>query len=81
MAQNVAAFMENVIAKNPAQPEFHQAVQEVVETIWPVLDKRPEYRTNKILERIVEPERVLMFRVPWLDDKNEVQVTAVSASR
>ncbi|PJA77204.1 NADP-specific glutamate dehydrogenase [bacterium CG_4_9_14_3_um_filter_65_15] len=74
MAQNVAAFMENVIAKNPAQPEFHQAVQEVVETIWPVLDKRPEYRTNKILERIVEPERVLMFRVPWLDDKNEVQV-------
>ncbi len=74
MAQNVAAFMENVIAKNPAQPEFHQAVQEVVETIWPVLDKRPEYRTNKILERIVEPERVLMFRVPWLDDKGEVQV-------
>ncbi len=74
MAQNVAAFMENVIAKNPAQPEFHQAVQEVVETIWPVLDKRPEYRTHKILERIVEPERVLMFRVPWLDDKGEVQV-------
>ncbi len=74
MAQNVAAFMENVIAKNPAQPEFHQAVQEVVETIWPVLDKRPEYRTNKILERIVEPERVLMFRVPWLNDKGEVEV-------
>jgi len=74
MAQNVAAFMENVIAKNPAQPEFHQAVQEVVETIWPVLDKRPEYRTHKILERIVEPERVMLFRVPWLDDKGEVQV-------
>ncbi len=74
MAQNVAAFMENVIAKNPAQPEFHQAVQEVMETIWPVLDKRPEYRTNKILERIVEPERVMMFRVPWVDDKGEVQV-------
>ncbi len=74
MAQNVAAFMENVIAKNPAQPEFHQAVQEVMETIWPVLDKRPEYRTNKILERIVEPERVIMFRVPWVDDKGEVQV-------
>ncbi len=74
MAQNVAAFMENVIAKNPAEPEFHQAVQEVMETIWPVLDKRPEYRTHKILERIVEPERVMMFRVPWVDDKGETQV-------
>jgi len=74
MAQNVAAFMENVIAKNPAEVEFHQAVEEVVESIWPVLDKRPEYRKAKILERCVEPERVLMFRVPWVDDKGEVQV-------
>ena len=74
MAQNVAAFMENVIAKNPAEVEFHQAVEEVVESIWPVLDKRPEYRKAKILERIVEPERVILFRVPWVDDKGEVQV-------
>nr|MEE4268774.1 NADP-specific glutamate dehydrogenase [Candidatus Krumholzibacteria bacterium] len=74
MAQNVAAFMENVIAKNPAEKEFHQAVEEVVESIWPVLEKRPEYRKAKILERAVEPERVLMFRVPWVDDKGEVQV-------
>ena len=51
MAQNVAAFMENVIAKNPAEMEFHQAVEEVVESIWPVLEKRPEYRKAKILER------------------------------
>jgi glutamate dehydrogenase (NADP+) len=74
MAQNVAAFMENVVAKNPAEVEFHQAVEEVVESIWPVLEKRPEYRKAKILERIVEPERVILFRVPWVDDKGEVQV-------
>jgi glutamate dehydrogenase (NADP+) len=74
MAQTVAEFMENVKAKNPAEPEFHQAVEEVVESLWPVLDKRPEYRQAKILERICEPERVLMFRVPWLDDQGNVQV-------
>ncbi len=74
MAQNVAAFMENVVAKNPSEKEFHQAVEEVVESIWPVLDKRPEYRKAKILERVTEPERVIMFRVPWVDDKGEVQV-------
>ncbi|MCP4293576.1 MAG: NADP-specific glutamate dehydrogenase [bacterium] len=74
MAQNVAAFMENVVAKNPSENEFHQAVEEVVESIWPVLDKRPEYRKAKILERVTEPERVILFRVPWVDDKGEVQV-------
>jgi glutamate dehydrogenase (NADP+) len=74
MAQTVAQFMEDVIAKNPEQKEFHQAVEEVVESLWPVLDKRPEYRKAKILERIVEPERVIMFRVPWLDDQGGVQV-------
>jgi len=74
MAQSVAAFMEEIIAKNPAEKEFHQAVQEVVESLWPVLEKRPEYRKAKILERICEPERVIMFRVPWIDDRGEVQV-------
>ncbi len=74
MAQNVASFMENVVAKNPSEKEFHQAVEEVVESIWPVLDKRPEYRKAKILERVTEPERVILFRVPWVDDKGEVQV-------
>jgi glutamate dehydrogenase (NADP+) len=74
MAQSVASFMENVVAKNPSEQEFHQAVEEVVESIWPVLDKRPEYRKAKILERVTEPERVIMFRVPWVDDSGEVQV-------
>jgi glutamate dehydrogenase (NADP+) len=74
MAASFQEFMDFVKAKNPAQPEFHQAVEEVVESIWPVLDKRPEYRKAKIIERIVEPERVIMFRVPWVDDSGEVQV-------
>jgi len=68
------AFLDGVKAKNPAQDEFHQAVCEVVETIWPVLDQRPEYRKAKIVERIVEPERIIMFRVPWVDDAGDVQV-------
>jgi glutamate dehydrogenase (NADP+) len=66
--------MEKVREKNPAQPEFIQAVQEVVESLEPALKRHPEYREAKILERIVEPERVLIFRVPWLDDKGQVQV-------
>ena len=74
MAQNVAQFMDALKAKNPAEPEFHQAVEEVVESLWPVLDKRPEYRTAKVLERIVEPERVILFRVPWVDDAGDIQV-------
>lgn len=74
MSNAIAAFMEQVVAKNPAEMEFHQAVEEVVESLWPVLDKRPEYRKAKILERIIEPERVILFRVPWTDDKGDVQV-------
>jgi len=74
MSDKVKAFMDAVIKKNPGQPEFHQAVQEVVESVMPYLEKNPKYLEAKILERIVEPERVIMFRVPWLNDKNEVQV-------
>lgn len=74
MSSNVAAFMEQVKAKNAGEKEFHQAVQEVVESLMPFLDKHPVYREAKILERIVEPERVLMFRVPWVDDSGEVRV-------
>jgi len=66
--------MAAVIAKNPAEPEFHQAVREVIESLSLVLDRHPEYRSHKIIERIVEPERVMMFRVPWLDDQGEPQV-------
>lgn len=74
MSEAVAQFMANVTAKNPGETEFHQAVQEVVESLQPVLDGHPEYRSAKILERMVEPERVILFRVPWVDDKGEVQV-------
>ncbi len=74
MSRFVDTFMDDVIARNPGEPEFHQAVREVAESVELVLDRRPEYREAKILERIVEPERVLMFRVPWVDDAGEVQV-------
>ncbi len=74
MSSRVAEFMEQVIAKNPGEKEFHQAVQEVAESLLPVIDKNPVFRKAKILERIVEPERVILFRVPWMDDKGEVQV-------
>jgi glutamate dehydrogenase (NADP+) len=70
----VSSFMSEVIAKNPAQTEFHQAVREVAESIFPFLDKNPHYKQAKILERIVEPERVIIFRVPWRDDRGEVRV-------
>jgi glutamate dehydrogenase/leucine dehydrogenase len=66
--------MEKVIAKNPGEAEFHQAVREVVESVMPVVESTPRYKDGKILERIVEPERVIMFRVPWQDDTGEVHV-------
>ena len=74
MNANVKALMDDVEARNPAEPEFHQAVREVAESLTVVLDRHPEYRSAKVLERIIEPERVLMFRVPWVDDRGEVQV-------
>src|SRR5215468_3032750 len=61
-------------AKNPAEPEFLQAVQEVLETLGPALKKHPEYQKARLLERFIEPERVLMFRVPWVDDAGQIQV-------
>src|SRR5512140_3817018 len=70
----IKEVMAQVKAKNPAEPEFHQAVQEVFDSLRLVLERHPEYQENKILERITEPERVLMFRVPWFDDKGKVQV-------
>ncbi len=71
---NVSEFMDKIVAKNPAQEEFHQAVLEVTNSLMPYIDKNPKYKKAKILERIAEPERVLMFRVPWVDDKGEVHV-------
>jgi glutamate dehydrogenase (NADP+) len=66
--------MEEVKTKNPAQPEFLQAVEEVAESLSLVLDRHPEYRTARILERILEPERVITFRVAWVDDQGEIQI-------
>ena len=74
MSEYVKTLMSEVKAKNPSQPEFHQAVEEVVISLESVLDKHPEYRAAKVLERIIEPERVIMFRVPWVNDQGEVQV-------
>ena len=74
MSAYVDELMAQVKAKNPAESEFHQAVQEVADSLDLVLERHPEYRGSKILERIVEPERVIMFRVPWIDDQGEIQV-------
>src|SRR6266404_7503138 len=69
----VEQVLTQVKAKNPAEPEFHQAVQEVFDSLRLVLQRHPEYRDARILERIVEPERVIMFRVPWFDDQGKIQ--------
>ena len=74
MAYDFDTFMKSVIEKNPAEREFHQAVEEVIQSIWPVVEANPRYRANAILERIVEPERVILFRVPWVDDAGQVHV-------
>jgi glutamate dehydrogenase (NADP+) len=70
----IEQVMATVKAKNPAEPEFHQAVQEVLDSLKLVLAKHPEFRAARILERITEPERVIMFRVPWFDDQGNIQV-------
>ena len=67
-------IMELIASRDPGEKEFHQAVEEVLETVKPVLDRNPHYRKLAILERITEPERVIMFRVPWVDDQGQVQV-------
>jgi glutamate dehydrogenase (NADP+) len=74
MSEYVSDLMAEVLAKNPAEPEFHQAVQEVAESLTLVYERHPEYRAARILERIIEPERVIMFRVPWVDDQGEVHI-------
>lgn len=74
MSQYVKDLMAEVVAKNPSEPEFHQAVEEVLESLSIVLDRHPEYRAAKVLERLVEPERLITFRVPWVDEQGEVHV-------
>jgi glutamate dehydrogenase (NADP+) len=67
-------LMETIVAKNPGETEFHQAAREVLDSVAPVVESESRYQEARILERMVEPERVLMFRVPWVDDLGEVQV-------
>ena len=74
MSTDINEFMEALKARTPSENEFHQAVQEVIESIWEVYQRNPRYKKAKILERMVEPERVIMFRVPWVDDLGEVQI-------
>ncbi|HEY6907569.1 MAG TPA: Glu/Leu/Phe/Val dehydrogenase dimerization domain-containing protein, partial [Ignavibacteriaceae bacterium] len=74
MSEYVKNLMAEVKAKNPAEPEFHQAVQEVAESLALVFERHPEYRAAKILERIIEPERTITFRVPWVDDQGEIHI-------
>jgi glutamate dehydrogenase/leucine dehydrogenase len=74
MSKLAKKYMDILISKDPNQPEFIQAAQEVIETIIPVLEKHPEYVEAKIVERMIEPERIIQFRVPWADDKGKVQV-------
>ena len=74
MKAEIKEFMEALKAKTVGESEFHQAVEEVIETVWDTYQANPKYKANKILEKMVEPERVIMFRVPWIDDKGEVQI-------
>jgi glutamate dehydrogenase (NADP+) len=78
MGADMNSFTQEILgvvkAKDPGQPEFHQAVEEVAESISLVYERYPEYRTAKILERIMEPERVILFRVPWMDDQGEIHI-------
>ncbi|MDD5044303.1 MAG: NADP-specific glutamate dehydrogenase [Candidatus Omnitrophica bacterium] len=74
MSKKAEEFISAVVAKNPGELEFHQAVREVVESVMPFIEGNPKYQDAKILERMVEPERTIIFRVPWLDDKGKIQI-------
>lgn len=74
MPESVDDFLRHLQVRDPGQPEFHQAVAEVLHALWPFLQQHPHYLKHGLLERLVEPERVILFRVPWVDDHGEVQV-------
>ncbi len=74
MKTEINEFMESLKQRTPGEKEFHQAVQEVAESVWDFYEQNPKYRKNKILERMCEPERTIIFRVPWVDDRGEVQI-------
>ncbi|QOF80546.1 NADP-specific glutamate dehydrogenase [Variovorax sp. 38R] len=71
---SAGGFLAHVAQRNPGQPEYLQAVTEVMESLWPYIEKHPKYTSHSLLERLVEPERVIMFRISWVDDHGEVQV-------
>lgn len=74
MTDTLQACLAHLRLRDPDQPEFHQAAEEVLSTLWPFLQKHPKYLNNGIIERLMEPERVIMFRVPWVDDSGQVRV-------
>jgi glutamate dehydrogenase (NADP+) len=74
MYKSVDEFMDHIVTTNPGEKEFHQAVHEVVESIWHIIQSNPKYQKGNILDRIVEPERAVLFRVPWMDDEGNVRV-------
>lgn len=74
MIESVESFLARLKKRDPDQPEFHQAVEEVLRSLWPFLEANPHYLTSGILERICEPERAVVFRVSWVDDHGKVQV-------
>src|SRR5690606_2787257 len=73
--ENIEAIYQQVKSRNPGEEEFHQAVREVLETLGPVLAKSPEFARERTIERVCEPERQIIFRVPWQDDRGGVQIT------
>ena len=74
MTNELSSFLNTLKKRYPAETEFHQAVTEVAKSVWPFLEKNPKFQKAKILERMAEPERVIMFRVTWTDRKGEVQI-------
>lgn len=77
--RSLESFLNHVQKRDPNQTEFAQAVREVMTTLWPFIEQNPRYREMSLLERLVEPERVIQFRVVWLDDRNQVQLTVHGA--
>ena len=74
MYKTIDEFLDRVISQNPTEFDFHQAIKEFTHSIWDFLQENPQYLHHNILDRIVEPERVVMFRVPWQDDRGEIQI-------
>lgn len=74
MIESLDQFLADIRQKDPQHPEFHQAAEEVFRSLWPFIESNPKYRKNGILERMVEPERTVIFRVPWVDDAGRVHV-------